>query len=495
MDIVILICCVIIIALLVFSIMKSTKTVVSNNNNGEIEELNKKIDILKSNLDAQSNLLMNQSISQGNSTVKQISILGDSLRDEQGRQQTRTNEILAKIDNKMLALIKENADSLDKIRQDILVTLENIRKSNSESLNKINSTVKENTESLDKIRQEVLENFDRIRNSNTESLNKINGTVKENTENLDKIRQDILATFENIRRSNTESLDKINNTAKENTESLDKIRQQILKNLDDIRNSNAESLDKINDTVNEKLQKTLDDRISKSFETVNKRLAEVYEGLGEMKNVASGVSDLKNVLSNVKTRGIMGEIQLGAILNEILAPEQFEEQITVNPNSSEKVDFAVKLPGMEDGEYVYLPIDSKFPGDTYSNLLTAYDSGNPDELKAKRKVLELEIKRCAKSIHDKYIVPPHTTDFAIMFLPLKAYMLRLLIWAWLKFCKKNIKSILRDLLQWLLCLIACKWASEPLLYRKRVVKYGRYLKEQRKNLITLRKFLIRQENA
>ena len=375
--------------------MKSNKTAVSNNNNGEIEELNKKIDILKSNLDAQSNLLMNQSISQGNSTVKQISILGDSLRDEQGRQQTRANEILAKIDNKMLALIKENADSLDKIRQDILVTLENIRKSNSESLNKINSTVKENTESLDKIRQEVLENFDRIRNSNTESLNKINGTVKENTENLDKIRQDILATFENIRRSNTESLDKINNTAKENTESLDKI----------------------NDTVNEKLQKTLDDRISKSFETVNKRLAEVYEGLGEMKNVASGVSDLKNVLSNVKTRGIMGEIQLGAILNEILAPEQFEEQITVNPNSSEKVDFAVKLPGMEDGEYVYLPIDSKFPGDTYSNLLTAYDSGNPDELKAKRKVLELEIKRCAKSIHDKYIVPPHTTDFAIMFLP------------------------------------------------------------------------------
>lgn len=323
MDIVILICCIIIVALLVFSIMKSNKTAVSNNNNGEIEELNKKIDILKSNLDAQSNLLMNQSISQGNSTVKQISILGDSLRDEQGRQQTRTNEILAKIDNKMLALIKENADSLDKI----------------------------------------------------------------------------------------------NNTAKENTESLDKIRQQILKNLDDIRNSNAESLDKINDTVNEKLQKTLDDRISKSFETVNKRLAEVYEGLGEMKNVASGVSDLKNVLSNVKTRGIMGEIQLGAILNEILAPEQFEEQITVNPNSSEKVDFAVKLPGMEDGEYVYLPIDSKFPGDTYSNLLTAYDSGNPDELKAKRKVLELEIKRCAKSIHDKYIVPPYTTDFAIMFLP------------------------------------------------------------------------------
>lgn len=338
------ICCIVIIALLVLLVIKSGKTV-TDNNNAEIEEFKKRLDILKSNLESQSKLLMNQAVAQGESTVKQISTLGNSLRDEQSRQQSRTNEILSKIDDKMNGLIKENAESLDKIRQEILTTLEGVR------------------------------------NSNTESLDKINNTVKENTENLDKIRKEILATLENIRRSNTESLDKIN------------------------------------DTVNEKLQKTLDDKISKSFETVNKRLAEVYEGLGEMKNVASGVSDLKNVLSNVKTRGIMGEIQLSAILNEILAPEQFGEQVAVKPNSSEKVDFVVKLPGMEDGDYVYLPIDSKFPGDTYSNLLTAYESGNADELKAKRKLLESEIKRCAKSIHDKYIIPPYTTDFAIMFLP------------------------------------------------------------------------------
>lgn len=164
-------------------------------------------------------------------------------------------------------------------------------------------------------------------------------------------------------------------------------------------------------------KKTLDDKISKSFEAVNKRLAEVYEGLGEMKKVASGVTDLKNVLSNVKTRGIMGEIQLSAILSEILAPEQFGEQVTLTPNGSEKVDFAVKLPGAADGESVYLPIDSKFPGDTYSNLMTAYEGGNVDEIKAKRALLVGEIKKCAKSIHDKYIVPPYTTDFAIMFLP------------------------------------------------------------------------------
>lgn len=126
--------------------------------------------------------------------------------------------------------------------------------------------------------------------------------------------------------------------------SLDTIRRSNVENMEKMRRENQESLDKINNTVDAKLQKTLDDKISKSFEAVNKRLAEVYEGLGEMKNVASGVSDLKNVLSNVKTRGIMGEIQLGAILDEILAPEQYGEQLPVKPNGSEKVDFAVKCP-------------------------------------------------------------------------------------------------------------------------------------------------------
>lgn len=198
---------------------------------------------------------------------------------------------------------------------------------------------------------------------------------------------------------------------------LDTIYRTNMEGMEKLRRDNQESLDKINNTVNEKLQKTLDDKISQSFEAVNRRLAEVYEGLGEMKKVASGVSDLKNVLSNVKTRGIMGEIQLAAILDEILAPEQYGAQISVVPGSPEKVDFAVKLPGAEDGEYVYLPIDAKFPGDTYSNLLTAYESGDPNELKMKRAALESEMKRCAKSIQSKYIIPPYTTDFAIMFLP------------------------------------------------------------------------------
>ncbi len=246
------------------------------------------------------------------------------------------------------------------------------------------------------MRTENQESLDRISNSmnvqQKQQHNDINEKLSKLESDFDKVGENIVGSLETIRRSNSESMEKM-------------------------RAENQESLDKINDTVNEKLQKSLDDRISKSFEAVNRRLAEVYEGLGEMKNVASGVSDLKNVLSNVKTRGIMGEIQLGAILSEILAPEQYGEQVTLVPDSREKVDFAVKLPGNSDGGRIYLPIDSKFPGDTYSNLLNAYESGSPELLKEKRNVLKAEIRRCAKSIHDKYICPPYTTNFAIMFLP------------------------------------------------------------------------------
>lgn len=226
---------------------------------------------------------------------------------------------------------------------------------------------------------------------------------------------------ENQQKRSVEALEKIEVNMKElsleNRGELEKIRNSNLDSMEKLRRENQESLDRISNTVNEKLQRSLDDKISRSFESVNKRLAEVYEGLGEMKAVASGVSDLKKVLSNVKTRGIMGEIQLGAILAEILAPEQYGEQIKLSPDASERVDFAVKLPGMDSESCVYLPIDSKFPGDTYADLMAAYENGDAAELKIKRTALETEIKRCAKSIRDKYIRPPYTTDFAILFLP------------------------------------------------------------------------------
>ncbi len=233
----------------------------------------------------------------------------------------------------------------------------------------------------------------------------------------EEIQKSVLNLGNNLREEQKAQQQMVGESLKNLENSFENIRKSVVLSINNMREENKKSLDEINGTVNEKLQKTLDDKISKSFETVNKRLAEVYEGLGEMKNVASGVSDLKKVLSNVKTRGIMGEIQLGAILEEILTHEQYAEQVSVVPNSSEKVDFAVKLPNSDNSDIVYLPIDSKFPGDSYANLMEAYENGNTDEIKQKRTILENEIKRCAKSIRDKYVKPPYTTDFAIMFLP------------------------------------------------------------------------------
>lgn len=205
----------------------------------------------------------------------------------------------------------------------------------------------------------------------------------------------------------------------QNKESLDSIRITVKDRLEAIQNDNTKQLDKMRETVDEKLQKTLDERISQSFKMVNDRLQEVYTGLGEMKNLASGVGDLKKVLSNVKTRGIMGELQLGAIIEEILSREQYEENIVTKKLSQNRVEYAIKLPG--DGDScVYLPVDAKFPADAYYQLVDAYDSGDTNAINACGSVLESRIKSFAKDIHDKYIDPPNTTDFAIMFLPIES---------------------------------------------------------------------------
>ena len=209
---------------------------------------------------------------------------------------------------------------------------------------------------------------------------------------------------------------RLSNMEKSNSDSLTAMRTEMTDRLNAINGDTKKQLDEMRGIVGEKLGTTLDEKITRSFSTVNEQLGKVYEGLGEMRNLAGSVGDLKKVLSNVKTRGILGETQLGAILEEILSPEQYDIDTAVCPDSKNRVEFAVKLPGTGNGT-VYLPIDSKFPGDTYSALLDAYDSGDKDRAAAAAKELYTVIKKCAKDIHDKYIVPPHTTNFAIMFLP------------------------------------------------------------------------------
>ena len=196
----------------------------------------------------------------------------------------------------------------------------------------------------------------------------------------------------------------------------DKRLEDLAAKMDKMTAENIRQLDNIRETVDEKLQKTLEERISQSFKTVSDRLEQVHKGLGEMQTLASGVGDLKKVLSNVKTRGILGEIQLGSILEQILSPEQYEENVKTRASGNERVEFAVKMPGSGD-DFVYLPIDAKFPGDTYEALMNAYETGDKALVDAASKNLENAVKKAAKDIHDKYIEPPYTTDFAIMFLP------------------------------------------------------------------------------
>lgn len=202
----------------------------------------------------------------------------------------------------------------------------------------------------------------------------------------------------------------------ESEQKLENIRATMETRLSDIKNENTRSLEQMRKTVDENLQKTLEEKMSRSFALVNERLEQVYKGLGEMQTLANGVGDLKKVLSNVKTRGIIGELQLGAILKEVLSPEQYEENAVTKKGSKNYVEFAVKLP-QENGDFIYLPIDSKFPGDTYSALCDAYESGDKQRIDEARKRLEATLKSEAKDISEKYIDPPNTTDFAIMFLP------------------------------------------------------------------------------
>ena len=201
-----------------------------------------------------------------------------------------------------------------------------------------------------------------------------------------------------------------------NEQKLDALRQSMAASMQEMRQENAKKLDEIRGTVDEKLQDTLQKKITDSFQAVSQQLEQVYKGLGEMQHLASDVGGLKQVLSGVKTRGILGEIQLGAILEEILSPEQYDTNVATIPGSRERVEFAVKLPG-NDGEKVYLPIDSKFPGDTYMHLQEAAASGNPQAVTEARKALETVLKKSAKDIRDKYVEPPYTTTFGILFLP------------------------------------------------------------------------------
>ncbi len=290
----------------------------------------------------------------------------------------------------------------------------------------------ENMAELDRTRRDISEDMeqqirylnDNMRNMQTGQEEKLSAkqeaffnlmTEKQTAmnERIDSGAKGSEERFRTFESKNTSDLNDIRETMERR---LSTIQSENDKHLDDVRDTMKKSLDEVRGVVDEKLQETLDKRITESFRMVNERLAEVYQGLGEMKTLATGVGDLKKVLTNVKTRGTLGEVQLGAILEEILYPEQYEKNFDAKLKSQERVEYAVKLPGAGD-EPVYLPIDSKFPSDAYIQLTDAYDSGDPEAVaKAQRRLVDV-ITKFGRDIHDKYINPPRTTEFAVMFLP------------------------------------------------------------------------------
>ena len=267
---------------------------------------------------------------------------------------------------------------------------------------------------LESMRHEMAEELRATRSEMTGSLN---GSLK----NYGEVQATTLRQIAEMQDKRLQGLDERFKELSLQTElKLDNVRRTMETRISALQEDNGKRLEQMRQTVDEKLQKTLEDKLSKSFGLVNERLEQVYKGLGEMQNLAVGVGDLKKVLSNVKTRGILGEIQLGAILKEILTPDQYDENVATRKGSSERVEFAVKLPaGGDGGDFIYLPIDAKFPADSYADLMDAYDSGDAARVEAAGKVLENRIRSEAKDIRDKYVHLPETTEFGILFLPVE----------------------------------------------------------------------------
>lgn len=261
-------------------------------------------------------------------------------------------------------------------------------------------------------REESRKNEQSNRTEIGSSIEKLSATILSNMIELSNLQKN---QFDTYSRTMERTLDAFNYNLRSSIDDLTKLQNEKFVEL---TKSTEENLEKMRVTVDEKLQSTLERRLSESFKVVSERLEQVHKGLGEMQSLAAGVGDLKKVLSNTKTRGVLGEVQLERILEQFLSPEQYEKNVITKKGSRETVEFVIKLPGKDyDNKTVYLPLDAKFPLEVYNKLLDAYDLQNQAQIDVASKNLERFIKKSAKDIRDKYIDPPNTTDFGLMFLP------------------------------------------------------------------------------
>ncbi len=346
-------------------------------------------------------------------------------------------------------IARENREELNKtlvsFKSEFSQTLSSISLQNQKAIEVINKTLDDKIDSLTKridennganreslsiglkdFTLELRSKFDELKKDqkelNTRTAQQLEKITEKVEEKLGSLTEQAKADNERMRAALDNSFKGFQSTFDKNVESFNNLQRDKFGQMEEKQNRLVEGtekkLEQIRETVDEKLQKTLNERLGQSFELVGRQLESVQKGLGEMQSLAQDVGGLKKVLSNVKMRGGFGEMQLSMLLEQILAPEQYEPNVATKPGSDSRVEFAIKLPGRDDHSgVVWLPIDAKFPKDVYEELQTAYETGDQFKIDVAQKMLEFAVKKIASDIHEKYIDPPNTTDFGIMFLP------------------------------------------------------------------------------
>lgn len=342
----------------------------------------------------------------------QIKGVGDTLTRAVGELKDAQNQAFSGLKDAQVKTLGETRDALQR-------SIDEFRKAQDESFRAFSTKT---GDGLDGIRNKLDERLDKVQQAQAETLGEFTKTTNSG---LETVRKTLDERLVKVQTTQDEALGAFSRTVNGGMEGirnklderLDKVQKELADSLTKMQTSNEQKLDEMRRTVDEKLEKTLETRLQKSFETVSTQLESVNKGLGEMSKVASEVGSLQKVLSNTKNRGIMGEIQLEMIIDDIIPPHLFDKNVATMPKSTERVEFALRLPGNEDGEVVYLPIDSKFPLEDYYRLAEAYDTGDSIAIELHRKALFGEMKKFAADIRNKYISPPHTTPFGVMFLP------------------------------------------------------------------------------
>ncbi|MBQ8546166.1 MAG: DNA recombination protein RmuC [Clostridia bacterium] len=332
------------------------------------------------------------------------------------------------------ALKKQKAPSVDiaPIKEVVDLKIGQIEGTNKLFINEINSKIQQLEKEMKTLNEQNTKNYiDMMEKLNT-AINQMSKATREENE---KAIENLNKKFDEFSKNMTENYKLIDNAV---AKSLSELRRENSEKLESIQKTVGEKLDGVQKTVDEKLQKTIDERLKESFENVVSQIGNVNKAIGEIKGIATDVGSLKNVLTNVKTKGIVGEVILGNIISEILTKDQYEENVVTKKGSRDPVEFAIKMPSSDD-EYIYLPIDSKFPLETYYKIKDAIDAGDKVALELARKELRAKIRAFAKDISTKYIDPPNTTDFAIMFLPTEGLYIEVIEAGLFEECQREFK--------------------------------------------------------